>query len=93
MRVNGDLYENSLRDPRLVTKGETYYWKNGEGIVFDDNYLHDAENGSDEVRVILWIDLRRKMPFYIQAFNRLCLALVYRDESVRKMREAALIDH
>lgn len=92
LRVNGDPYENSLRDPSLVTKGETYYWKNGEGIVFDDNYLHDAENGSDEVRAVLWLDLRRKMPFYIQAFNMLCLALVYRDESIRKMREGAVID-
>ena len=68
-----------------------YYWKNGEGIVFDDNYLHDAANDSDEVRVILWLDLRRKMPFYLQWFNRLCLAVVHREKSVRRIRENASI--
>jgi beta-hydroxylase len=93
LRVNGDPYENSLRDPNLVEKGETYYWKNGEGIVFDDNYLHDAANGSDEIRVVLWLDMRRKMPFYIQAFNILCLWLVYRDESVKQFRDNALVEH
>lgn len=93
LRVNDDLEDNAQRDISLVEKGKTYFWKNGEGVLFDDNYLHDAENCSDEVRVILWLDMRRKMPFYIQAFNLLCLALVYRDESIRKIRENSLIDH
>jgi aspartyl/asparaginyl beta-hydroxylase (cupin superfamily) len=91
LRVNGDLTDNLARDPGLVSKGETYYWKNGEGILFDDNYLHEAENGSDEVRVVLWMDMRRTMPFYIQAFNMLCLALVHRDESVKQIRKNVLV--
>ena len=93
LRVNGDRDDNALRDQSLVEKGETYYWKNGEGILFDDNYLHDAENGSDEVRVILWLDVRRKMPFYLQPLNMLILALVHRDESVKQIRQNALIKH
>ncbi len=93
LRVNGNLEDNSRRDLSLVENGETYYWKNGEGVLFDDNYLHDAENGSDEVRVILWLDLRRKMPFYLQAFNMLCLAVAFRDESVKRIRENSLIEH
>jgi len=91
LRVNGDLTDNLARDPSLVSRGETYYWKNGEGILFDDNYLHDAENGSEEIRVVLWMDMRRKMPFYLQAFNLLCLALVHRDESVKRIRKNVLV--
>jgi len=91
LRVNDDLEDNAQRDISLVDKGTNYYWKNGEGVLFDDNYLHDAENGSDEVRVILWLDMRRKMPFYIEAFNRLCLAFVYRDKSIRKLRQGAVV--
>lgn len=91
LRVNGDLADNAKRDKDLVAKGETYYWKEGEGIVFDDNYLHAAANESDAVRVVLWIDLRRRMPFYVQWFNRLCLWLVARDKSVEKIRRGALI--
>ena len=91
LRVNGDRADNARRDPTLVEKGETYYWKNGEGIVFDDNYLHEAKNLSDEVRVVLWLDLRRPMPFYLQAFNILVLAIAHRDKSVARFRENALI--
>ena len=60
-------------------------------LVFDDNYLHDAKNGSDQIRVVLWVDLRRKMPFYLQAFNMLCLALAYRDSSLKKIQKNALV--
>jgi aspartyl/asparaginyl beta-hydroxylase (cupin superfamily) len=91
LRVNGDPHDNALRDSSLIEKGEIYYWHDGEGIVFDDNYLHEAENRSDEVRVVMWIDLLRSMPFYIQAFNRLCLWAVHRDSSVKRIRENALV--
>jgi aspartyl/asparaginyl beta-hydroxylase (cupin superfamily) len=92
LRVNSDPVDNARRDPSLVERGEIYYWKNGKGIVFDDNYLHDAANNSDEIRVVMWIDLRRKMPFYLQLFNMLCLALVERERSVRKIRKNAVVD-
>ena len=91
LRVNSDREQNAMQDKDLIVNGERYYWKNGEGIIFDDNYLHDAANESDEVRVVLWLDLRRKMPFYIMPLNRLCLWLVYRDKSVEKIRRGALI--
>ena len=91
LRINADPYDNAQRDPGLVEKGETYYWKNGEGILFDDNYLHDAGNLSDQPRVILWLDMRRQMPFYLQAFNMLCLAIAYRDSSMKAMRKNAAL--
>jgi aspartyl/asparaginyl beta-hydroxylase (cupin superfamily) len=91
VRVNGDKHDNEQRDPSLVEKGEVYHWKNGEGIVFDDNYLHDAANESDEVRVIMWLDVRRKMPFYLDIYNRVCLALVKRDKSIKKIQRNAIV--
>ncbi len=91
LRVNSDPHDNALRDPSVIEKGEVYYWHDGEGIVFDDNYLHEAENRSDEVRVVMWVDLIRSMPFTIQAFNRLCLWVAHRDSSVKRIRENALV--
>src|SRR5262245_15371439 len=44
LRVNGDQAQNDLNDKDQIENGERYYWKNGEGIIFDDNYLHDAAN-------------------------------------------------
>ena len=92
LRVNGDAADNARHDTSLIDKSEVYYWHDGEGIVFDDNYLHDAENASDEVRVVLWMDLRRPMPWPIQLFNRLCLFFVHRDESVKKIRDNAIVE-
>jgi beta-hydroxylase len=91
LRVNDDLAQNARLEKELIEHGEKYYWHDGEGIIFDDNYLHDAANESDEVRVILWLDLRRKMPFYAAIFNHLVLWLVGRDESVEKIRRKALV--
>lgn len=92
LRVNSDPKDNSTRDPEAVEKGEVYYWRNGEGILFNDNYLHDARNGSDQIRVVLWLDMRRPMPFYLQLFNMLCLAVAHREKSVRQIRENTLIE-
>jgi len=91
IRVNDNQAQNDLNDKDQIVNGERYYWKNGEGIIFDDNYLHDAANESDEIRVVLWLDLRRKMPFYVALINRVCLWLVYRDKSVEKIRRGAVI--
>lgn len=92
LRVNGDPAANDARDVSLIEAGEVYHWKNGEGIVFDDNYLHDAANDSDQVRVVLWIDLRRKLPFYLRWFNSACLWLVRNDESMKKIRRDAQVE-
>ena len=92
LRVNGNREHNALRTHEGVEKGETYYWKNGEGIVFDDNYLHDAANESDQIRVVLWLDMRRPMPFYLQPLNRLVLFIAHRDKSIRKIQRTTVIE-
>src|SRR5262245_35151652 len=50
LRVNADAIDNAQRDKSLVERGQKQYWKNGRGFIFDDTYLHDAANESDEVR-------------------------------------------
>ena len=89
LRVNDDIAANSARDASAIEDGEVYFWKNGEGIVFDDNYLHDAANDSEEVRVVLWLDMRRKLPFYMRWFNALVLRLVFGEKSIQQIRSNA----
>jgi beta-hydroxylase len=91
LRVNDDPDANAREDKNAIELGEKYYWRNGEGVVFDDTYLHDAANESDQVRVVLWLDLRKKLPWYLQAFNVLFLWMAHRDASVRKIRANAQI--
>ena len=91
LRVHDDPEDNAREEKELIERGEKYYWHEGEGIVFDDNYLHDAANDSDQVRVVLWLDMRRPMPFYAAIFSHLVLWVAGRDASVEKIRRKAVI--
>jgi beta-hydroxylase len=46
---------------RITVDGETYWWKDGEGVLFDETFLHRAENETDEDRLILFCDVERPL--------------------------------
>lgn len=57
---------------RIIVDGEEYYWKDGEDVMFDETYIHYAENKSDVTRLILFCDVERPMRFApVRWFNRL----------------------
>ena len=69
-----DPYAGSMRyhlgldvpeDPRCVihVDGEPYMWKNGEGVVFDETFIHYAENSTEKRRIVLFCDVRRPLWF------------------------------
>ena len=45
----------------LSLDGNKHYWKESEVFAFDDTYLHYGANKTEEDRVILYVDLERKM--------------------------------
>ncbi|HXX67838.1 MAG TPA: aspartyl/asparaginyl beta-hydroxylase domain-containing protein [Polyangiaceae bacterium] len=92
LRVNADPQDNARHDKALIERGEKYYWHEGEGVMFDDTFLHDANNGSDEVRVVLWLDIRRKMPAYLNALNTTLLEIAHRAPSIAAVRKNAVIN-
>ncbi|AJE97809.1 lipid A hydroxylase LpxO [Pandoraea apista] len=50
--------------------GQRYSWRDGEGVVFDETYIHYAENQSGQNRVILFCDVERPMKYrWAQAIN------------------------
>ena len=53
----------------IDVEGDRYHWKNGEVMIFDDTYNHYAVNGTDKLRVILFLDYMRPMKFPYNAFN------------------------
>jgi len=91
IRVNASPADNAADDKTLIDKGERYYWHDGEGVMFDDTFMHEAANESDEVRVVLFLDVARRMPWHLDLFNRLILFIIHREGSVRGIREAARI--
>jgi beta-hydroxylase len=92
IRVNNSPRDNVPRDKALIERGARYFWKPGKGVFFDDTWLHDAANEADEPRVVLFIDVRRRFPWWLDWVNRACLAIVLRSSFIRKVRERARFD-
>jgi beta-hydroxylase len=77
-----DPYAGSLRyhlglatpnDDRcfIEVDGERHSWRDGQGVIFDETYIHWAVNGSERGRIILFCDIERPMRFrWAQAINR-----------------------
>lgn len=47
----------------IYVDGESYYWRDGEGVIFDETYIHYAENKTDQQRIVLFCDVRRPLWF------------------------------
>jgi beta-hydroxylase len=55
---NNDTNKNDDK-AYIICGGEKYVWKEKEGIVFDDMFLHYVKNPTNKTRVILYIDIKR----------------------------------
>lgn len=47
--------------PYLLLNGEKYVWKRGSGVLFDDTFFHEVTNNSEEARVVIYMDVMRKI--------------------------------
>jgi beta-hydroxylase len=55
----------------IVVDGEPYHWRDGEAVLFDETYIHSAENASDATRLILFCDVERPLtPRFVAWINR-----------------------
>lgn len=45
------------------------HWQQGDSLIFDDSYHHEAWNDSNEVRVVLFVDFIRPMKSPFDRFN------------------------
>jgi beta-hydroxylase len=56
---------------RLIVDGEPYVWHDGEAVLFDETFIHTAENRTDMPRVILFCDVERPLSNrVVTAINR-----------------------
>jgi beta-hydroxylase len=77
-----DPYAGSLRyhlglatpnDDRcfIDVDGERHSWRDGQGVMFDETFIHWAINGSESDRIILFCDVERPMRYrWAQGVNR-----------------------
>ncbi len=85
-----DPYGGSLRfhlglitpngpDCYIDVDGQKYYWRDGEAVMFDETFIHYAENKTDINRIILFADVERPMRYrWAQEVNRWVGAVLLR---------------
>lgn len=61
---------------RIRVGGETRHWEEGKCMLFDDSFAHEAWNETDDVRVVLFLDVVRPMRFPLSLINDLLLKLI-----------------
>lgn len=71
LRYHLGLVTPNSPDCYIDVDGQTYYWRDGQAVVFDETFIHLAENKTDVNRIILFIDVARPMRYrWAQAVNR-----------------------
>lgn len=55
----------------IEVDGERYSWRDGKSVVFDETFIHWAENTSDQTRTILFCDVERPLKYgWASRFNQ-----------------------
>lgn len=52
---------------------ELRHWEPNKCLIFDDGYMHEIWNNTNEVRVVLFIDFLRPLNFFLQQLNLLII--------------------
>lgn len=72
LRYHLGLMTPNSEDCFINVDGENYHWKDGESVMFDETYIHTAENKTDQPRVILFCDINRPLRYkWANTINRL----------------------
>jgi beta-hydroxylase len=61
LRYHLGLATPNSEDCQIIVDGEPYHWRDGEGVVFDETFIHWAENRTDQPRLILFCDIERPL--------------------------------
>ena len=67
--------------------GQRCSWREGEALIFDDAYEHEAWNETGEPRVVLFVDFIKPLRFPANLINRLILSLAVFSPFVREGTE------
>jgi len=61
----------------IVCGGKKYTWKEQEGVLFDDLYLHHVKNPTNQTRVVLFLDIKRKTSSsFLNTLNNIGIHLI-----------------
>lgn len=64
------------------------HWQEGKVLIFDDSYVHEAWNHSDQTRVVLFVDFVKPLRFPASFVNWLILNIVLFTPFIREGKKA-----
>jgi beta-hydroxylase len=71
LRYHLGLKTPNSDDCHIYVDGIKCVWHDGEGLVFDETFIHRAENRTDQNRLILFCDVERPMKYgFMTRLNR-----------------------
>ncbi|MFP4133045.1 MAG: aspartyl/asparaginyl beta-hydroxylase domain-containing protein [Halothece sp.] len=87
-------YHLALKVPQqgcqIRVGNETRSWEEGKSLVFDDTLPHEVWNQSDEIRVVLFVDVVRPMKFPFSLLNQIIIKLISWSPFVQNAKREAL---
>ena len=71
---------------RIYVDGQPYHWRDGEDLLFDETFIHSAQNETDVTRIILFCDVERPLRTPVmRALNRLFARHIMRAASTQNL--------
>jgi len=61
---------------RIRVGDEIQHWEEGKSMMFDDTFPHEVWNDTDEIRVVLFLDIVRPLHFPMSWFNQFFIWLI-----------------
>jgi ornithine lipid ester-linked acyl 2-hydroxylase len=61
---------------RIRVGDDVRHWQEGKSLIFDDSFPHEAWNETDGVRVVLFVDVSRPLPFPWSVINESVIRLI-----------------
>jgi aspartyl/asparaginyl beta-hydroxylase (cupin superfamily) len=74
---------------RIRVGSKFAHWEEGRSLVFDDTYLHEVWNDTEEERVVLFVDFARPLPFPVSLLNEAVIWLASRSAFVQDIMDNA----
>ena len=89
-------YTLPLRVPKggecyLVVDGQKIPLEEGNGVFWDDTYMHEALNDTDGIRIALLLDVKRDMPQHLNRFYEWLLRLGRKTKRFKEASETAMV--
>jgi len=76
--------------PSMRVKDQFHTWEERRSLLFDDSLNHEVYNQSDDLRVVLIVDVLRPMPLHLHAANWLLTRVLCRQSEEAKQALATI---